>query len=199
MAAGDPNLHHLDGLALFDEADVADLPDALHPNGDGYVRMGERFAALAFAPGRAVRPLTCGNRARGHPDAPGSDCGPTRAGGRAMIVRKLAGVMAVATAIVASGSGSAGAAPQSGRPPVGRVLIVSLPGVSWRDLAGHGLPNLHRVLDGAGVADLSTRAPFLVTDLAGNYASLSAGDKAVGAARRRRGVRHLSRGRRVRR
>jgi hypothetical protein len=49
-AAGDPSLHYLDGLALFDEADVKDLPDALHPNGDGYVRMGERFAALAFGP-----------------------------------------------------------------------------------------------------------------------------------------------------
>jgi hypothetical protein len=51
VAAGDANLHHLDGLSLFDEADVPDLPDALHPNGAGYVRMGERFAALAFSPG----------------------------------------------------------------------------------------------------------------------------------------------------
>lgn len=50
-AAGDPNLHYLDGLALFDESDLADLPDGLHPNGDGYVRMGERFAAHAFADG----------------------------------------------------------------------------------------------------------------------------------------------------
>ena len=48
-AAGDTNLHYLDGRALFDEADIADLPDGLHPNGDGYVRMGERFAAIAFA------------------------------------------------------------------------------------------------------------------------------------------------------
>jgi lysophospholipase L1-like esterase len=30
---------------------VGDLPDGLHPNADGYVRMGERFAAYAFAPG----------------------------------------------------------------------------------------------------------------------------------------------------
>jgi hypothetical protein len=48
---GDANLHYLDGLALFGAADVADLPDHLHPNGDGYVRMGERFHALAFTPG----------------------------------------------------------------------------------------------------------------------------------------------------
>jgi hypothetical protein len=50
VAAGDEHLFHLDGLQLFDEHDLADLPDALHPNGDGYVRMGERFAALAFSP-----------------------------------------------------------------------------------------------------------------------------------------------------
>ena len=48
---GDARLHHLDGLELFGPDDVGDLPDGLHPNGDGYVRMGERFAAHAFAPG----------------------------------------------------------------------------------------------------------------------------------------------------
>ena len=49
--AGDAQLHYLDGLELFGEADLDDLPDALHPNGDGYVRMGERFHQLAFAKG----------------------------------------------------------------------------------------------------------------------------------------------------
>lgn len=47
--AGDTNLHYLDGLTLFNENDLADLPDGLHPNGDGYIRMGQRFAAYAFA------------------------------------------------------------------------------------------------------------------------------------------------------
>ena len=48
-AAGDGNLRYIDGLDLFDEDDLADLPDGLHPNAAGLVRMGERFAALAFA------------------------------------------------------------------------------------------------------------------------------------------------------
>jgi hypothetical protein len=52
----DPNLHYLDGLALFDERDVDDLPDRLHPNGDGYVRIGERFAAAAFGSDGAFTP-----------------------------------------------------------------------------------------------------------------------------------------------
>ena len=43
-AAGDANLHYVDGLDLFGEADADDLPDDLHPNPAGYERMGERFA-----------------------------------------------------------------------------------------------------------------------------------------------------------
>lgn len=42
--AGDHRLHYVDGLELFGEADAGDLPDDLHPNPAGYVRMGERFA-----------------------------------------------------------------------------------------------------------------------------------------------------------
>ena len=51
--AGDHAIHLLDGLALFGPDDLADLPDGLHPNDAGYVRMGERFSELAFAPGGA--------------------------------------------------------------------------------------------------------------------------------------------------
>ncbi|MFJ2171612.1 GDSL-type esterase/lipase family protein [Streptomyces sp. NPDC087851] len=52
-AAEDPNLHHLDGRALYGEADSAELPlpDALHPDAATHRRMGERFAELAFATG----------------------------------------------------------------------------------------------------------------------------------------------------
>ena len=44
---GDANLHYVDGLDLFSLADAADLPDDLHPNGDGYERIGQRWHALA--------------------------------------------------------------------------------------------------------------------------------------------------------
>ncbi len=42
-AAGDDALYYLDGLELFSQADVAHLPDDLHPDGEGYVTMGQRF------------------------------------------------------------------------------------------------------------------------------------------------------------
>ncbi|OXY88788.1 GDSL-type esterase/lipase family protein [Streptomyces diastatochromogenes] len=52
-AAEDPHLYYLDGRDLYGEADSAELPlpDDLHPDAATHRRIGERFAALAFAPG----------------------------------------------------------------------------------------------------------------------------------------------------
>ncbi|MYS84878.1 SGNH/GDSL hydrolase family protein [Embleya scabrispora] len=49
-AATDPNLHHLDGLDLYGEADHVELPlpDELHPDPATHRRIGERFARLVF-------------------------------------------------------------------------------------------------------------------------------------------------------
>ncbi len=52
-ARRDPNLHFLDGRELFGVDDLADLPDGIHPNAAGYLRIGERFAARAFGTGGA--------------------------------------------------------------------------------------------------------------------------------------------------
>ncbi|MGK5533207.1 GDSL-type esterase/lipase family protein [Streptomyces sp. URMC 129] len=51
-AADDPNLHYLDGRALYGETDYAELPlpDGLHPDAATHHRIGHRFAALAFTP-----------------------------------------------------------------------------------------------------------------------------------------------------
>ena len=50
-AADDPNLHYLDGRELYGEADFAELPlsDQLHPDAATHLRIGKRFATLAFA------------------------------------------------------------------------------------------------------------------------------------------------------
>ncbi|MFC8537707.1 SGNH/GDSL hydrolase family protein [Streptomyces sp. NPDC057249] len=57
-SADDPHLRHLDGRALYGEADAAELPlpDALHPDAATHLRMGDRFAALAFGAEGAFAP-----------------------------------------------------------------------------------------------------------------------------------------------
>ena len=51
QAAGDANLHYLDGRQLFDVEDFADLPDRLHPNDAGNARMAERCLEALAGPG----------------------------------------------------------------------------------------------------------------------------------------------------
>lgn len=50
-AAGDTNLHYVDGLSLFGADDQGLLYDRLHPTPEGYALLGRRFEAAAFAPG----------------------------------------------------------------------------------------------------------------------------------------------------
>lgn len=47
---GDLNLHYLDGLELMGEDFGPGFPDDLHPDGDGYERLGLRIAEFAFGP-----------------------------------------------------------------------------------------------------------------------------------------------------
>ncbi len=50
-AAGDPNIHYFDGLALFGPDLVEDyLPDQLHPNAPGHEVLGTRFARRILTP-----------------------------------------------------------------------------------------------------------------------------------------------------
>lgn len=48
---GDENRYSLDGQELFGADGAANLPDDLHPNAQGYRRIGERFVQRAFSAG----------------------------------------------------------------------------------------------------------------------------------------------------
>ncbi|GAA3363461.1 MULTISPECIES: GDSL-type esterase/lipase family protein [Saccharopolyspora] len=52
-SASDPNLRYLDGEELYGPADYAELPlpDELHPDTAAHLRIGDRFAQRAAAPG----------------------------------------------------------------------------------------------------------------------------------------------------
>lgn len=55
---GDAHLGYVNGLDLFGEADAHDLPDDLHPNPEGYRRLGERFADRVFGDDGLVAALS---------------------------------------------------------------------------------------------------------------------------------------------
>lgn len=65
-------------------------------------------------------------------------------------------------------------------PRVQRVLVLSLPGVTWSDVAGSDLPALRSVLDDAAVADLAPRVEKLKTDVGDGYATVGSGTRALG-------------------
>ncbi|WP_245580350.1 SGNH/GDSL hydrolase family protein [Arthrobacter castelli] len=64
--SADPNLHHLDGLQLYGQADAAEhpLPDALHPDTLTHSLIAERFAAHAFSDSGPFGGKTVTGRAR---------------------------------------------------------------------------------------------------------------------------------------
>jgi hypothetical protein len=64
--------------------------------------------------------------------------------------------------------------------PVGRVLILSVPTLSWDDVRSGYLPNLEALLAESAVADLSTRAVDRRTTPGDGYATVSAGTRADG-------------------
>ncbi|MDQ3146716.1 MAG: hypothetical protein M3R01_07225, partial [Actinomycetota bacterium] len=83
---------------------------------------------------------------------------------RTSVLIALAGVVVVAGAALASPSAAA-----PSRPPVDRVLVISLPAVSWADLQGVPLPHLRPLLDQSAVASLSVRAVRRATTAGDGY------------------------------
>ncbi len=70
--------------------------------------------------------------------------------------------------------------PKTTHPGVRRVLVISLPAISWEDLDLTALPNLAGLLAKSEVADLSVRGVGRVPSLADGYVTIGAGTRSVG-------------------
>ena len=66
--------------------------------------------------------------------------------------------------------------------PVDRVLIVSIPGVSWEDVREHDLPNLEAFVSDAAIGDLSTRIGRRRASTTDAYLSIGAGTRSLAPA-----------------
>ncbi|MEX1007066.1 MAG: hypothetical protein WD271_04385 [Acidimicrobiia bacterium] len=88
----------------------------------------------------------------------------------------VAALMAVIAALAgATGIANAEAATT---PSVDRVLVISLPAVSWADMQSADAPHLKSLLARSAVADLVTRAAGRRNSAASGYATLGAGGRA---------------------
>jgi hypothetical protein len=95
-------------------------------------------------------------------------------------VRRGIALGALAVAIVGIVVGAATPAMAADAPAARRVLVFSLPFVSWEDLDTYDAPNLERFLDHAAIAGLTSRSDRRATKLADGYLTLGAGTRAVG-------------------
>ncbi len=76
--------------------------------------------------------------------------------------------------------GPAGAVPgQQGDTTGGRLLVLSLPGLTWDEVAEHDLPALESVLDGSALADLAPRGVSARSGPGDAYLTISAGTRAT--------------------
>ena len=89
-----------------------------------------------------------------------------------------AGLAAMALNLPAS-SEPAEAGHPSSREPVGRVVLISIPGLGFDDLSSRATPNFTRLADRGATAALSVKTVGRRTDRAAAYATIGAGARAV--------------------
>lgn len=92
---------------------------------------------------------------------------------------RRAGALALAALALAAGAACTPRTHDIGDEPVERVLVVSLPGLDWDQVRGSDLPNLERFVDGAAVADLTTRIGRRSAGATDAYMTMGAGTRAV--------------------
>lgn len=96
-----------------------------------------------------------------------------------MTARRLA---AAAAALAALGPLACGAPAAAAPARPAHVVIVSLPGVTWEDVAAGTMPTLGRLARQGSDAALSVRVADAPTDLASAFATIGAGNRARGDA-----------------
>lgn len=102
------------------------------------------------------------------------------------LLRAAAATLAALVLALVPGVGPSGAVGGEGDGPsggerAGRVLIVTLPNVTWGDLEGVDLPHLTRFFEEATIGNLATRASSRRrTRLGDGYIAIGAGTRAIG-------------------
>jgi hypothetical protein len=94
----------------------------------------------------------------------------------------VAVVLAPALVLAVAGPAATVPAPERTHPGVRRVLVISLPTISWEDLDLAQLPNLENLFRQSAVADLVVRGVVRRPTLADGYLTMSAGARSRGVS-----------------
>lgn len=89
----------------------------------------------------------------------------------------VAGIVAALVLVAANPAAAAGSG--GGDTSGGRLLIVSLPGLTWAEVASHRLPAIEALLDGAALANLAPRGVSPRSGPGDAYLTISAGARAT--------------------
>jgi hypothetical protein len=98
------------------------------------------------------------------------------------VTRRALALVLVAVALV--GVALIAATPASSARPAGppedrRVLVITVPGLTWKDIQDEELPNLEALLEQSAVANVATRVTRVVAEPGEAYLTLGAGTRAV--------------------
>jgi hypothetical protein len=94
--------------------------------------------------------------------------------------RVLGAALAVVICLtVVLGTGTRAAHADDDLPAVRRVLVIALPGVTWRDVMTHDVPTLRHLLETSAVANLASRVQRIKSGVNDGYATIGSGTRAI--------------------
>ncbi len=96
-----------------------------------------------------------------------------------VIPRAAFAALVVAAFVLIGLVGDADAATASSTEPVERILVVSLPHVTWEDLRDAETPNLDEFIAQSAIANLSTRVTGAIAEQGEGYATIGSGSRGV--------------------
>src|SRR5690606_31589946 len=119
-----------------------------------------------------------GHRCRAAPPGAGPPRSPS-SGGKSVIRSRLLALGLVLLVVLGAWPPSHAMAQEADPAAPGRVLVVSVPGLTWADVKGHDLPTLEAFFAGAALADMAPRGVSPRSGPGDAYLTISAGSRST--------------------